>query len=260
MRKGYNFIRLGLHGRLMRDGGGEGGATPNGGGDNGGGNSGTEGQSSGESNNNGQEFDATAFWGGSESGDGSAPNGESAQSGTGNESGSSDGASLQAALTERFESMTFGDPVFDAEIAEQINGGDFSGVQERLNLMGRNVVRSATSVAIQIMRPMAEQIMSQMRAEMSETFNSRDDSQALETMFPAAKNPAVRPVIQSIFTQALKNTKGDRTEAVKQTKEMLRFMGSTTADDLDISVAPRGSEDSGRPAQKINWLEELTAR
>lgn len=259
MRKNHFFVRLGRHGRLMRDGEATGGGTPAGGGDNSGGNSGAGAAASGESNNSGQEFDPSAFWGGSNSEAGSAPNGESAQPGGGNESGSSDGQGLQTALTERFESMTFGDPVFDADITQQINEGDFSGVQERFDAMGRNIVRNATSVALQIMKPMAEQIMEQMRGEMSTTFNSRDDSTALETMFPAAKNPAVRPAIQGIFDQAMKNTKGNREKAVSQTKEMLRFMAGATANDLDVSVAPRGPDDSG-PSAPINWLDELSAR
>lgn len=256
MRRGHNFIRLGLHGRLMKDGEGEGGAT---GGDNGQGNSDAGGSGDGESNNDGQAFDPKAFWGGSDSDGNPDPSGESAQGAGDDESGSS-GESLQEVLTGRLEKMTFGEPVFTAEVAEQFAAGDFKGVEERIQAQMRASVRNSMSMMVQILRPFSEQLMTQAREEMQQTFTGRDNNEALETTFPAAKNPAVRPMIQGIYTQALKNAKGNRAEAVKQTKEMLKFAAGVTADDLDISVAPRGSEDSGRPAPNIDWLDELTGR
>lgn len=247
-----------LRGRRLKEGEEEGGAT--GGGDNNGGNSGGSANPGSDSNNDGQTFDASAFWGNSEEGAGTNPSGESASNQPGSESGSSGGQNLQEVLTGRLESMAFGDPIFNAEIAEQINSGNFEGVEARIQGQLRNAVRGSLGLMVQIMKPFAEQLTNQMREEMSGTFNSRDDNQALETMFPAAKNPQVRPIVNSIFTQALKNTKGNRAEAVKQTKEMLKLAAGVTADDLDLSIAPRGAEDSGRPATAVNWLDELSVR
>lgn len=259
MRKGHNFVRLGLHGRPMKIEG-EGGQTQGSGGDNGGGNSGADGSGTGESNNDGQTFDANAFWGNSDDGSSSAPSGESAQSGAEGESGSSDGQSLQEVLTGQLEKMTFGDPVFTAEVAEQINEGNFEGVEARIQSQMRSAVGNSLRMMVSILKPFAEQMTTQMREEMTQTFSSRDDNQTLEQMFPGAKNPAVRPMVQSIYSQALKNTKGDRAEAVKQTKEMLRHAAGVTAGDLDLSVHQRGADDSGAPAKSTNWLDELTSR
>jgi hypothetical protein len=90
--------------------------------------------------------------------------------------------------------------------------------------------------------------------------NQRDNETALVKDFPAAKDPRVAPVIKSIFDQALVKSKGNRELAVKQTKQMVALMANTTADDLELSVAPRGAGDS-RPSQpSINWLDELTGR
>ena len=262
MRKGYNFVRLGRHGRLMKDGTG-GGATPGASADNAGGNSGDSGQSSGESNNTGDSFDPASFWGGSGQGGSSAPNGESA-GGSGSDSntgGANGGEDIGTTLTQQLESMSFGDPIFTSEVAEQINAGDFSGVQERFDSMGQNIVRQSLSMVVQILRPFAEQLQSQIREEFQGTLNSRDNNETLVRDFPAAKNPQVAPVIQQIFSQALKNTGGNRERAVSQTKEMLRFMANQTASDLDLNVAPRGADDSGRPHNPtINWLDELTGR
>jgi len=238
---------------------GEGGATQDGGADNSGGNADGGASGAGESNNDGQNFDATTFWGNSDGGSSSDPSGESAQNGGNDESGSS-GGGLQQILTGRLESMTFGDPVFTDEIAEQINAGNFEGVEARIQAQMRNSVRNALSMMVSILKPFSEQLTQQMRGEMNSTFSSRDDSSALETLFPAAKNPAVRPMIQSIYTQALKNTRGNRDKAVAQTKEMLKFAADVSAEDLDISVNPRGAGDEGRPQTATNWLDELTVR
>ena len=264
MRKNLYFspaMRRGLHGGLPKapPGEGEGGGGVAGGDDNFGGNPGGGASGAGESNNGGQDFDATSFWGNSEGGDGSDPSGESAQGGAGDGSGSS-GESLQQVLTGRLESMTFGEPVFTPEIAEQINAGNFEGVESRIQTQMRNSVRNALSMMVSILKPFSEQLTEQMRGEMNNMFNSRDDSSALETMFPAAKNPAVRPMIQSIYMQALKNSKGNREKAVSQTKEMLKFAAGVSAEDLDITVNPRGAGDEGRPQTATNWLDELTVR
>lgn len=263
MRKGYNFIRFGLHGRLMRDGEGGGGATQSGGSDNAGGNSGDSSQSGGDSNNTGEGFDPSAFWGGSGQGGGSASSGESAGSSRSdsNTDGSGESADIGQTLTQQLSNLSFGDPIFTNEIAEQINNGDFNGVQDRFNTMGQNIVRQSLAMTVQILRPFAEQIQNQMREEFQGTLTNRDNNDTLTRDFPAAKDPRVAPVIQQIFNQALKNTGNNRERAVSQTKEMLRFMAGQTAQDLDLSVAPRGADDSGRPTnQTINWLDELSAR
>lgn len=260
MRKNRKSLFVSNSVRFARLRAPEGEENMGGGGDNSGGNSGAEGSSSSESNNDGQNFDAAAFWGNSDAGDGSASSEESAQSGGSSESGSSEGGSLQEVLAGRLEAMTFGDPVFTADIAQQINEGNFEGVEGRIQAQMRAAVRNSMSMMVQVLRPFSEQLTNQFRSEMQQTFSTRDDSQTLEQMFPAAKNPAARPMIQNVYTQALKNTKGNRTEAVKQTKDMLRFMAGVSADDLDVTVAPRGEQDSGRPAKDINWLDELSAR
>lgn len=261
MRKQLYLTSTIRRGRRLRDENEPGGGT---GSDNNttpaGGNSEPGGTPTTESNNTVPGFDPATFWQGSKADDGTAPLGESAQPGKGSESGSQEEGTLQEALTTRLESMTFGDPVFTAEVTEQINSGDFKGVQERIDAQLRTGVRQSLGLMVSILKPFAEQITNQMREEMQSTFTTRDDSSTLESMFPAAKNPAVRPMIESIYNQALKNTKGDRESAVKQTKEMLKFAAGVSAGDLGIDIAPHGSESSGRPATAINWLDELTQR
>ncbi len=251
-------------GRLMRapDGhpGGDSGAS----GDNGqGGGSNSDSGANGDSgqNNTGDQFDPASFWNGPAPADGSAPSGESAGN-DGGESGNPGGGGNELAtqLTQQLTNMSFGDPVFNAEIAEQINGGDFTGVQDRLNAMGQSIVRQALSMQVQILKPFAEQILGRVREETNETFTNRDNKESLVTLFPAAKNPVMAKTIQPIYDQALKNAKGNREAAVAQTKEMLRFMAGEAAGDLSLDVAPRGQGDRGTPPPITNWLDELTGR
>lgn len=261
-RKSKFFVRLGRHGQYPKDdqaGGGTPSPTPAPSGDNPGGNSGAPGSESSGGDNTGEEFDPASFWTGPAPTPTPAPSGESAGTNAGESGNGGGGEDLNTVLSNQLNTMTFGEPIFNAEIAAEINEGNFSGIQKKLDGAMQAAVRNALSMNVQILRPFAEQLMTQMRDEFSGTLNTRDNSSALENDFPAAKKAAARPMIQQLYDQALKNTKGDRALAVKQTKGMLRFMAGATADDLDISVAPRGPDDS-RPATPTNWLDELTGR
>jgi len=270
----YGIQRIGFYrGRPIRDtnghpGGGvpAGSASQTGGGNNAGGegegNNADSGSNDSDSNNTGDQFDPLAFWNGPAPDDVSAPPGESAgNNGGGSDTKTDSQKEFQTQLAQRLESLSF-DNVFDATVAEEINNGNYENVQKRFNAMGQQIVREALAMNIQVLKPFAEQLIEQVRGETNQTFNTRDNKQALETLFPAAKNPAMAKTIQPIYDQALKNAKGDRTKAVAETKQMLRFMAGESATDLNIEVAPRGQGDRGPavPNSKFNWLDELTSR
>lgn len=230
------------------------------------GNSGGGASESGQQNNAGGEFDPSTFWDGPAANSESAPNpGESAGGGTGgpgtqqNQQQNPQGE-FATQLNDQLSKMTFGDPIFNDEIAKQINEGNYSGVQDRLNAMGQQIVRQALAMNVQILRPFAEQMMNQMKSEFQQTFNQRDNTESLERLFPAAKNPVMAKTIGPIYERALQNTKGDREKAVAMTKDMLKFMAGESAKDLGIEVAARGTGDRGGPSQNFNWLDELTGR
>lgn len=275
MRKTWHGIQNPgwYRGRMIRDGQGHpGGSAPadagtqgaggNNSGEQGSGNSGDSGSGASDSNNTGGNFDPTAFWNGPAPDANAAPSGESA-SGSAGESGTQGGGdqnNFATQLQTRLDGLTFGDPIFNEEIAGQINEGNYNGVQERFTAMGRSIVREALQMQVQILRPFAEQLIEQMRGEVGQTFNQRDNNESLVTLFPAAKNPVMAQTIRPIYEQALKNAKGNREAAVTQTKEMLRFMAGESAADLNIEIAPRGQGDRGGPIPNFNWLDELTGR
>lgn len=269
-----NISQHGWHrNRMIRDGAGHPAGAPapaaassGGGGNNseasGEGNSEPAASGTGDSNNTGTGFDASAFWNGPAPDANAAPSGESASGNSGESGTPGDGqrSDFATQLTERLDGLTFGDPIFNAEVAGQINEGNFDGVQERFTAMGRQIVRESMALQVQILRPFAEQLIEQMRGEVGQTFTNRDNNESLVTLFPAAKNPVMAKTIEPIYAQALKNAKGDRVKAVAQTKEMLRFMAGESASDLNIEIAPRGQGDRGGPTPNFNWLDELTGR
>jgi len=268
MRKGYvNLGRRGwgkrevMLGRLIRDeeGHGDVGAGANNG-DNGTGNSAPGANSESGTNNNGQGFDAASFWGSQNQGaEGSGNPGSATEGESG--SGTGGGENFAEQMTNQLSSMSFGGPVLTAEIAQQINEGNFEGFQTALNSSLQTAVRQTMAMNVQILRPLVDQILQQVDGKINGAFGNRDNSTALETEFPAARDPKIRPMVQRVFDQALANTKGNRGDAVKQTKEMLSILTQSMGGDLGLNVAPRGAGDSGRSSDpSINWLDELTGR
>jgi hypothetical protein len=147
-----------------------------------------------------------------------------------------------------------------ADMQEAFSNGDFKGFNEGLNKMMSHAVRQSLGLAVSVLRPFADQIMTDVEDRISQRLGTRDDADQLLNDFPAAKDPKIRPVVENLYAQALKNTKGDRPAAVEQVKSMMRLVSTSVADDLGLNVAPRGAEDSGRPATSVNWLDELSAR
>jgi hypothetical protein len=248
--------------RIMKDPEGHPGGIPGAAPDNAGAGQGNSGGDSGNpdpsQNNDGEGFDPTTFWDSPSEGEGAAPSGESA--GAGNPPGGTESGNFAQQLTNQLANLTFGEPIFTQEVAEEINQGNFSGFEKRVQAQMQAAVRQSMALNVQVLRPFAEQLMNQMRQEFGSTLNNRDNNETLIRDFPAAKDPRVAPVIQRVFEQALTNTKGDRTKAVAQTKQMISLLTNTAAGDLDLDVAPRGQGDSRTQAPPINWLDELTGR
>jgi hypothetical protein len=58
---------------------------------------------------------------------------------------------------------------------------------------------------------------------------NRDNEITLETHFPLAKDPTMRPMVQRVWDQALVNAKGNKEKAIQLTKGMLDAFGSKTS-------------------------------
>lgn len=198
--------------------------------------------------NTGGSFDATSFWNSDD------PAADPASTGP-------DATAVRDNLNQQLAALDFGTVAFDAETVQQINDGNFEGINKRLQDFGTNAVKQSLALTVSILQPLTEQILGMVDERINGTLSGRDDSDQLVRDFPTAKDPKIRPVIDNLYKQALKNTKGDRGAAVEQVKSMLTLVNQSTADDLGLEVAPRGAEDFGRSrSPAVNWLDTLSGR
>jgi len=250
-------------GRLMRapdhDGftGAPEGFTPGGEENNTGGNSGQPNGESQEQNNSGDDFDPVAFWNEDDGEtDGSPSNRSSAESD--DSSSSTEGNDFATQLVSRIDSLNF-DGVFTAEIASQLNEGNFDGANEAIQNNLRKAVKESMVTQVQMMRKFSEGMISQVKQMIGESMKTDKNENALLSSIPAARNPKTAPLVKNIYQQALRKSKGDTTKAINATKQMLATLTSETADELGFDVAPTDPHASRAP-KKTNWLEELAGR
>ena len=246
-------------GRFMRapDHPGESGAAA--GGDNTGGEGAQNSVSGDSANNSGAGFDLTAFWN-TEGGDGNEPPAKSGSAGKDSTPPSNEPAapSLAQQLGDEFNKLDFGS-LFSDQIVADIAENKFESVNKLFGDSMKQAVQASMQMNARVLRAYGEQLMNDVKAEIAATFNTRDDNDTLVRDFPSAADPKIRPAIEKVYSQALKNTKNDRAAAVAQTKEMLKLMSQITSADLGVEIAPRGPADSRAPSP-TDWMKELAGR
>jgi hypothetical protein len=233
--------------------------------DNSGGNAGGESTQNGGGDNSGQDAELAAFWNGPAAA--GAAGGSDSQSVPPNQQ--QQGAQPPANQTQQpknfgdqlaseIQGLTF-DNVINDEVATQLQAGNYEEFNKRLAAQNQTVVKQTVGLAIKIMGEFAKVMRAQSQQDLHGTLTTRDDTNFLESNFPAAKDPIAKPMVQAVWDQALKNTGGDRTKAITLAKRVLaRGMGAA-AGDLDYSFAPRNPGDEP-PQTPINWLENLNMR
>lgn len=218
-----------------------------------------ENSNTGESGDNtGDDADLQAFWGGSSDADGNNSDSSDGSDDSNASGGTGNQTDTATELGNQLQNLNFGS-MFDDGVVKEINEGNFETFNTRMNQTLQNTVRQSLVMNVQVMRQYGERIMEQMRGEFSGTLEGRDDQTQLIKDFPAAANPLVAPIIQSIYGQALKNAKGNRVAAVAQTKKMVSLMSRNTGADLGLNVAPQ-SENDVAPQVPTNWMDELMGR
>lgn len=263
---GRNARRLGKHGKVMKDetgqhggdsGGQTGGQSGNDGGNNQGGNSGGQGGSGGSQNNGGQSFDPNAFW--------REPSPEASQSpsqGGSAGSGESGGGQQQNegnAFAERLNNLAFAKEVFTPDAIKSMNeGGDPKAFNENMTTFGRQAVRESVVMAAQLMQKNNSMLETRFQEMLDERFGQRDAEGDLGKEFPSYSQPGMKPMIDGIFAQAMRVTKGKRADAVAMTKEMLLHTTKSMSTDLGLNIPPGGAGDGLGP--QTNWEEELLGR
>ena len=147
------------------------------------------------------------------------------------------------------------DPVFTPEIAAQINAGDLDGANAVIAAQHQAAIRQSLMLNAKVMQRYGQSLMAQLESKINAKFGNRDSNDTLLASFPSAADPAVRPVIQSVFDRAMQQTKGDRAKAVTLAKDMLKLIGGKAAGDMGIT--PQRADDdfmSGGPDALVKSL------
>ena len=196
-------------------------------------------------NNNGEADPLAAFWGSNE---------ESSE-GDGNDGNSGDSGQTPNFL-EAINNMPVAG-IFTDSALEKLGNGDYSEINTNLESTIRQASQQQFAQTVQLLNLFGERLVATMEQRFSGTLEQRDSSAFLEQNFPSAKDPKIRPMVENVFNQAMKNTKGNRAEAIKQTKEMLALLGKQTAADTGLPLDTSGDSSA---SGKNNWLQKLTSQ
>lgn len=229
-----------------------------GGGNNTDANSNTNTQSNQEGNNTGQEFKPESFWDDPAPSEPSVPaKGDSAaddSKGVGSPSDNGLGTAIQEQIS-KFQAPE----VMTKEAIEAIGeNGDYSKFNENMSKAMQGALEQSIGMSVKVVQAVAGELIKMMDTKIQSSLTTKDNYSQLKEAIPSAKDPAVAPMIESIYERALTLTKGDPTKAVTMTKQMLRAMAEGTSKDIDLNVAPVSPDSEGMtPTPKTNWLEAL---
>ncbi len=246
--RGTSFAAM----RIMKAPEGEGGGTGESGGNNGAENTGGGATGESQQNNTGQEFKPTAFWD-DPAPETTPPANQQQQQQQQNNGG---GDNLGTAIENRVKQFT-APPVMTAEAMEAIGTGDYTKFDQNVNQAIQHSMKENLNLVVQLMSKFGEHLESKFGDKINQSFEGRDSKAFLREQIPASKNEGIQPIIDSLYDRALMVSKGDKNKAVEMTKRMMRAMSEDTASDLNLHVAPVGSESDPAPAKKTNWLETL---
>jgi hypothetical protein len=224
--------------------GGQGGQqSQQGSGDNSGVTNGDSDDGTGDQNNNGQPADFSGFWKEPEAPDTS-----------GSDSQNEEGVAVGRQLASMIEGASFGNGVFTKEILEQIAEGNVEGVNTAIAKSNQEVIRQAIPVFGKLMEAVVSRQAREFDARIQQILQGDKQTAKLEEQFPEAKDPAVRPIVQRVYDQALSNNKGNIDKAISDTKGMLKAFG------VKVGLTQAPADPSGNNSASQSLVEELLGR
>lgn len=122
-----------------------------------------------------------------------------------------------------------GPEVFTKEIADKIADGDLTGVNAALRANNEALMQHNMVVTAKLLGGVIDRLSADFEARIERAFGAKDSEVTLESHFPLAKDPAMRPMVQRVWDQAMKNAKGNKEQAIRLTKGMLEAFGSRTS-------------------------------
>jgi hypothetical protein len=122
-------------------------------------------------------------------------------------------------------------PAFTEDIAKQVAEGNFDGVNQAMAAAHRATIQQSVGVVTKLLGAIIPKLQADLEQRVQTAMGNQESDQFLQQNFPEAKNPAFAPVVDRVWKQSLVNAKGNREEAIRQTRGMLQAMGSQFAGD-----------------------------
>jgi len=238
--------------------GGGGGGNDQGGGGNQGENQGGGGGGGNQQNNTGQDFKPTSFWEDPAEEAPKTPNQQGNQQQQQGNQNQNQGDDLGTAIANKVKTFT-APPVMTKEAMEGVAAGDYSKFEEGINTAIRGSMQETMGTVVNLLSKFGDHIEEKFGKLIESSHTNRDNRAFLREQIPASKNEGVQPIIDSLYDRALSLTKGDKTAAITMTKGMMKAMAEHSAPDLNLRIAPVGSDSDREPPAKVNWLEALNS-
>lgn len=145
--------------------------------------------------------------------------------------------------------------VFTKETADKIADGDLSGINSALNEHAQAIMQHQMVVTAKLLGGVIDRLSADFDARIQNALGQKDSEIALETHFPLAKDPTMRPMVQRVWDQALVNSKGDRQKAIRLTKGMLDAFGEKTGGGLrEAAQDPTAGINTAASKSLVNEL------
>jgi hypothetical protein len=148
---------------------------------------------------------------------------------------------------------------FTKEVADAIANGDLDGINKALTASHQETIKQAVQLSARLVGAVMDRMTKDFDARIEGKLGQRDDTAFLQSKFPVAKDPAMAPVVQRVWDQSLKHSKGDRTKAERLTRGYLEAFGSAAAP-ASIRTPPDDPTHGVDTAASKSLVESLLGR
>jgi len=137
------------------------------------------------------------------------------------------------------------------EIMEQLAKGDFTKLNEGLQAMHKQGAMENLKVTANLLQTFQTEMHQFVKDSISSAANTKESTDTMLDAFPMAKNPALRPMVEAVFTQAMERSGGDRAKATSETKAYLANMKTAMANGESLAV-PAANSGAGNVELEAN--------
>lgn len=206
-------------------------------------------QSDDDKNNTGPDAVLDGFWDQPKE---EKPAGDSKSAG-GNEE------NLGAVINTAIKEANFG-AFMTPEVMADLADNKFEKFNGAINQALQGSIQKSIELNTQILGKFGDALFAKVAELIDEKSNSKENADFLSKEIPSANDPKLRPVVETIYAQALKINGNNRTKAIATTKAMMRTMAQSSSGDLNLRVVDADEADNSPSASPTNWVSELMAK